>query len=163
MKNMLKILCSGLLLLCLAGCSSSDDEPDIPPPGGDETTDGMVIYEANPALFGETQALNALTSQLSRIKKLETNVLWLMPIFQQGEKKSVGSPYCVKDYRGINPAYGTLADLQALVSKAHSEGMLVILGSQSYCLGPCLDHGTQGLVYARCQRQYHLPSRNGMG
>ena len=50
-----------------------------------------------------------------------------MPIFQQGEKNAVGSPYCVKDYRAINPAYGTLSDLKALVTKAHAEGMLVIL------------------------------------
>ena len=49
------------------------------------------------------------------------------PFFQQGEKNAVGSPYCVKDYRAINPAYGTLSDLKALVTKAHAEGMLVIL------------------------------------
>ena len=125
-KDILKILCSSLLLLSFTGCSS-DDDPDMPPPADDITTDGMVIYEANPALFGETQVLNGLTAQLPRIKKLEANVLWLMPIFQQGEKNAVGSPYCVKDYRAINPAYGTLSDLKALVTKAHAEGMLVIL------------------------------------
>ena len=126
LKDILKILCSSLLLLSFTGCSS-DDDPDMPPPADDVTTDGMVIYEANPALFGETQALNGLTAQLPRIKKLEANVLWLMPIFQQGEKNAVGSPYCVKDYQAINPAYGTLSDLKALVTKAHAEGMLVIL------------------------------------
>ena len=99
-KDILKILCSSLLLLSFTGCSS-DDDPDMPPPADDVTTDGMVIYEANPALFGETQALNGLTAQLPRIKKLEANVLWLMPIFQQGEKNAVGSPYCVKDYRAF--------------------------------------------------------------
>ena len=125
-KDILKILCSSLLLLSFTGCSS-DDDPDMTPPADDITTDGMVIYEANPVLFGETQALNGLTAQLPRIKKLEANVLWLMPIFQQGEKNAVGSPYCVKDYRAINPAYGTLSDLKALVTKAHAEGMLVIL------------------------------------
>lgn len=79
LKDILKILCSSLLLLSFTGCSS-DDDPDMPPPAGDVTTDGMVIYEANPALFGEAQALNGLTAQLPRIKKLEANVLWLMPI-----------------------------------------------------------------------------------
>ncbi len=53
-KDILKILCSSLLLLSFTGCSS-DDDPDMPPPADDVTTDGMVIYEANPALFGETQ------------------------------------------------------------------------------------------------------------
>lgn len=67
LKDILKILCSSLLLLSFTGCSS-DDDPDMPPPAGDVTTDGMVIYEANPALFGEAQALNGLTAQLPRIK-----------------------------------------------------------------------------------------------
>ena len=57
-KDILKILCSSLLLLSFTGCSS-DDDPDMPPPADDVITDGMVIYEANPALFGETQALRS--------------------------------------------------------------------------------------------------------
>ena len=61
LKDILKILCSSLLLLSFTGCSS-DDDPDMPPPADDVTTDGMVIYEANPALFGEAQALNGLTA-----------------------------------------------------------------------------------------------------
>lgn len=42
LKDILKILCSSLLLLSFTGCSS-DDDPDMPPPAGDVTTDGMVI------------------------------------------------------------------------------------------------------------------------
>ena len=65
----------------------------MPPPAGDVTTDGMVIYEANPALFGEAQALNGLTAQLPRIKKLEANVLWLMPIFQDRKSTRLNSSH----------------------------------------------------------------------
>ena len=65
-KDILKILCSSLLLLSFTGCCS-DDDPDMPPPADDVTTNGMVIYAATPALFGETQALNGLTAQLPRI------------------------------------------------------------------------------------------------
>lgn len=125
-SDVLKLLCSVLFMLQLAACTS-DDEPDVTPPGGEDATNGMVIYEANPALFAETGALNALASHFTRIKGLGVNVLWLMPIQQLGVKDAVGSPYCVKDYRSVNSAYGTLADLKALVSKAHTEGMLVIL------------------------------------
>lgn len=128
-RNLFKLLISALCFLPLVGCSDSDNEP--PTPGGgettEETTNGRVIYEANPALFAETQAFGALTSHLPRIKKLGTNVLWLMPIHPLGEKQAVGSPYCVKDFRGVNPAYGTLSDLKTLVGKAHEQGMLVIL------------------------------------
>ena len=64
-KDILKILCSSLLLLSFTGCSS-DDDPDMPPPADDITTDGMVIYEANPALFGETQALSIPHCRVSK-------------------------------------------------------------------------------------------------
>lgn len=127
--KLVKLFIFTLCFLSFTGCSDSDSE-DLTPEGGgntEETTDGRVVYEANPSLFGKTQAFNALSSHLPRIKKLGINVLWLMPIHPQGEKNSVGSPYCVKDFRAVNPAYGTLSDLKTLVSKAHEEGMLVIL------------------------------------
>jgi glycosidase len=41
--------------------------------------------------------------------------------------KSVGSPYCVQNFEGVNSSFGTLADLQALVAQAHTLGMAVIL------------------------------------
>ncbi len=127
----IKLLYTALLtLLLLTACGSSGDEPTPVEPDKDtvvEKTDGWVLYEAYPGMFGKTQALKALTNELPRIKKLGANVIWLMPIFTQGEKDAIGSPYCVKDYYGIHPAYGTLADLKQLVSQAHNQGMLVIL------------------------------------
>jgi len=54
-------------------------------------------------------------------------VLWLLPINPIGHEKAFGSPYCVQDYYGINPAYGKAADLHNLVDAAHKRGMKVIL------------------------------------
>ncbi|MCL4143760.1 UNVERIFIED_CONTAM: hypothetical protein GTU68_018240 [Idotea baltica] len=57
-------------------------------------------------------------------------ILWLMPIFPIGEKNrkgSLGSYYSIKDYKNINPDYGTKADFDALVKDAHARGMYVIL------------------------------------
>jgi glycosidase len=50
-----------------------------------------------------------------------------MPIFPVGSVNSVNSPYCVKDYKAVNPEFGTLADLRALVDGAHNKNMSVIL------------------------------------
>ena len=44
-----------------------------------------------------------------------------------GELKSIGSPYCIRDFKALNPRYGTMADLQRLVDDAHAIGMKVIL------------------------------------
>jgi glycosidase len=54
---------------------------------------------------------------------LEVGVLWLMPVFPSPTYHG----YDVTDYRAINPDYGTLADLQALVAAAHARGVRVIL------------------------------------
>lgn len=67
---------------------------------------------------------------MDSLQHLGVNVLWLMPINTMGEEKkkgTVGSPYAVRDYYGINPAYGTRDDLQRLVSEAHKRNMRVVL------------------------------------
>jgi cyclomaltodextrinase / maltogenic alpha-amylase / neopullulanase len=61
---------------------------------------------------------------------LGVDILWLMPIHPIGEKMrkgSIGSPYAVRDYYAINPAYGTEADLKELVSQAHKRNLRVII------------------------------------
>ena len=50
-----------------------------------------------------------------------------MPVREPGELKSIGSPYCIRDFKALNPRYGTMADLQRLVNDAHAIGMKVIL------------------------------------
>lgn len=122
------------LVACVA-CGSDNDDPIPPTPGSvDSGGDGKVepasteiIYEANPRFFAKNDALKEIGNQLPRISGMGCDVLWLMPIFEPGEVKSVGSPYCIKDYKKINPAYGTDADLRSLIGKAHSMGMKVIL------------------------------------
>ena len=49
------------------------------------------------------------------------------PIGEKNRKGEKGSYYAVKDYREVNPEFGTLDDLKALVKKAHDMGMYVIL------------------------------------
>lgn len=113
------------------GGSSSDDEPKPKPPVVDTTTpiDEVVLYEAYPGMFGTTngQRINAITARLDDIKALGVNVLWIMPVFEQGVTKSVGSPYCIKDFKAMNTRYGTLNDLKTLVTVAHTKGIRVIL------------------------------------
>ncbi|MCS2585102.1 alpha-amylase family glycosyl hydrolase [Bacteroides sp. BFG-551] len=51
---------------------------------------------------------------------------WLMPVYEQGVLHSVGSPYCIKDFKVLNTQYGTLSELKTLVSTAQGKGMKVI-------------------------------------
>jgi cyclomaltodextrinase / maltogenic alpha-amylase / neopullulanase len=88
-----------------------------------------VIYEIYPRVFSPKGDFNGVTARLDDLKKLGVDILWLMPINPIGEKEkkgSIGSPYAVRDYYGINPAYGTKADLKNFVAEAHARGMKVI-------------------------------------
>lgn len=124
--NLKKILLSMLWLPLLTGCS--DDENNVPSAqAGAGKGNEYVIYEANPKVFATSGALNAITNRLDEIQSLGTDILWLMPVYEQGVENAIGSPYCVKDYRKINSDYGTLEDLKTLVVQAHGKGMRVIL------------------------------------
>ena len=49
------------------------------------------------------------------------------PIGQKNRKGKLGSHYAVKDYKGVNPEFGTKADFKALVDTIHGLGMHVII------------------------------------
>ena len=89
-----------------------------------------VIYELNPRTFSATGNFAGITARLDDLQKLGVTVIWLMPIHPIGvEKKkgSIGSPYAVRDYYGINPSYGNADDLHRLVTEAHKRALKVVI------------------------------------
>jgi len=102
---------------------------DVARPARPWVRDG-VIYQIFPRNFSAEGNFNAITAQLDRLKDLGVTILWLMPIHPIGQEKkkgSIGSPYAVRDYYGINPEYGTRDDLKRLISAAHQRRMKVII------------------------------------
>ena len=89
-----------------------------------------VIYEIFPRDFSSAGDFNGITAKLDELHDLGVNILWLMPIHPIGEKLrkgEFGSPYSIKDYYAIDPAYGTPDDFKRLVFEAHKRGMKVIM------------------------------------
>jgi len=95
-----------------------------------------VIYEINTRQYSPEGTFKALEADLPRIKALGVDILWLMPIYPIGEKDrkvpegaktSLGSYYSIRDYKAINPEFGTADDFKSLVSKAHTMGFKVII------------------------------------
>jgi cyclomaltodextrinase / maltogenic alpha-amylase / neopullulanase len=89
-----------------------------------------VVYEIYPRQFSPQGNFNGITARLDDLKTLGVDILWLMPIHPIGQVKkkgTIGSPYAVRDYYAINPAYGTKADFQKLIAAAHRRGMKVII------------------------------------
>ncbi len=67
--------------------------------------------------------LNGLTSKLDYLKDLGVKNLWLMPINDSPSYHG----YDVSDYYSINPDYGTMEDLENLVSEAKKHNIGIIL------------------------------------
>ena len=89
-----------------------------------------VLYQINTRHFTEEGTFKAAQKQLPRLKKLGVDILWLMPIHPIGEenrKGTLGSPYSVLDYYGVNPEFGTEEEFRAFVDAAHAQGFKVIL------------------------------------
>ncbi len=95
-----------------------------------EWSKNASIYQINTRQFTQAGTFKAAETHLPRLKDLGVDILWLMPINPIGEenrKGSLGSPYSVKDYYGVNPEFGSLADLKHFVQAAHELGLYVIL------------------------------------
>lgn len=89
-----------------------------------------VIYQINTRQFTPEGTFAAARAQLPRLRDLGVDILWLMPIHPIGErnrKGRLGSPYSVRDFRAVNPEYGTLEDFRAFVDEAHRLGLRVII------------------------------------
>jgi len=88
------------------------------------------IYEVNVRQFTEQGTFKAFQEHLPRLKKLGVDILWLMPINPIGEKNrkgTLGSYYSVRDYKNINPEFGSKEDFKSLVDEIHKQGMFVIV------------------------------------
>jgi glycosidase len=95
-----------------------------------EWTKNATIYQINTRQFTQEGTFRSAEKHLPRLKELGADILWLMPIHPIGQKNrkgSLGSPYSVQDYYGVNPEFGTLADLKHFVQAAHDQGLHVIL------------------------------------
>jgi glycosidase len=93
-------------------------------------TKDLAMYEVNMRAFSSEGTFKGVQARLDSVKALGINVLWLMPIHPVGVLNSVGqlgSPYSVKNFKEVNPEFGTLEDLQNLVKEAHNRNMAVII------------------------------------
>lgn len=123
------------LMLSLIGCTIKDpllvgstDPLQYETPFAEiPSTSQLIMYEINEGAFSSSQNFEGIISRLDSIKSLNVNAIWLMPIYPVGILKSIGSPYCVKNYTEINPQFGTLESLRKLVHEAHNRKIAVIL------------------------------------
>ncbi|MBF9222648.1 alpha-amylase family glycosyl hydrolase [Hymenobacter ruricola] len=107
--------------------AAKDPAPYGRPFGGVPDGRDATIYQVNMRGFSKEGNFRAVTARLDSIKALGANVVYLMPIFPIGQLRAVDSPFAVQNYTAVNPEFGTLNDLRALVAAAHARGLAVML------------------------------------
>jgi alpha-glucosidase len=88
-----------------------------------------VVYQIYPRSFQDSDGdgvgdLRGITQRLDHLAYLGVDALWLSPIYPS---PLADFGYDVSDYTAVDPAFGTLDDLNELVAAAHEQGLRVLL------------------------------------
>lgn len=98
-------------------------------PVGQEWWRGAAIYQIYPRSFRDSNGdgigdLPGITERLDYVARLGVDAIWISPFFTS---PMADFGYDVADYCGVDPIFGTLADFDALVARAHELGLRVTI------------------------------------
>ncbi len=90
---------------------------------------GAVIYQIYPRSYQDSNDdgigdLAGIIHRLDHIASLGVDAIWISPFFKS---PMLDFGYDVSDYRDVDPMFGTLADFDALIEKAHNLGLKVLI------------------------------------
>ncbi|MGH8076192.1 MAG: alpha-amylase family glycosyl hydrolase, partial [Lysobacter sp.] len=90
---------------------------------------GAVIYQIYPRSFLDTDGdgvgdLPGIVAKLDYIASLGVDAIWISPFFKS---PMADFGYDIADYREVDPLFGTLADFERLLDKAHGLGIKVMI------------------------------------
>lgn len=79
-----------------------------------------VAYQIYPRSFADTNGdgigdIPGIIAHLHELKELGIGILWLSPMYCSGD---ADNGYDISDYRDIDPKFGTMADMERLISQA---------------------------------------------
>lgn len=88
-----------------------------------------MIYQIYPRSFQDSNGdgvgdLRGITARLGHVADLGVDAIWISPFFAS-PMKDFG--YDIADYCAVDPVFGTLADFDALVARAHQLGLKVLI------------------------------------
>jgi maltose alpha-D-glucosyltransferase/alpha-amylase len=87
-----------------------------------------IVYQMHVKAFQDSTGdgigdFAGLLQRLDYVQELGVTAIWLMPFYPSPLRDD---GYDISDYRSINPAYGSVKDLKAVVAEAHRRGLRVI-------------------------------------
>ncbi len=88
-----------------------------------------VVYQVYPRSFADSGSdgigdLRGVLDRLDHLSDLGVDVLWLSPVYRSPQHDN---GYDISDYHSVDPMFGTLADLDALIAALHARGMKLVM------------------------------------
>src|SRR3954453_22086200 len=88
-----------------------------------------VVYQIYPRSFQDSDGdgvgdLPGIASRLDHLQDLGVDALWLSPVYPS---PLADFGYDVSNHTAIDPAFGTMADFDALLTGAHDRGLRVLM------------------------------------
>ena len=88
-----------------------------------------MVYQIYPRSFADSNGdgvgdLPGIISRLDYLELLGVDVLWLSPIYKSPQDDN---GYDISDYEDIDPVFGSLADLDALIAEVHRRDMKLVM------------------------------------
>ena len=90
---------------------------------------GATIYQIYPRSFADSNGdgigdLPGITAHLDHVASLGVDAIWLSPFFTS---PMADFGYDVADYCDVDPIFGTIADFDALIARAHQLGLRILI------------------------------------
>ena len=88
-----------------------------------------VVYQVYPRSFADSDGdgigdIPGLTNRLDHLDELGVDVVWLSPVYRSPQDDN---GYDISDYQDIDPLFGSLEDLDALIEGLHARGMRLVM------------------------------------
>ena len=88
-----------------------------------------VVYQIYPRSFADSDGdgvgdLRGVISRVDYLHRLGVDVVWLSPVYRSPMDDN---GYDISDYTDIDPLFGTLADLDELITELHARGMKLVM------------------------------------
>jgi oligo-1,6-glucosidase len=88
-----------------------------------------VVYQVYPRSFADSTGdgvgdLRGVLSHLDHLQRLGVDVVWLSPVYRSPMDDN---GYDISDYTDVDPLFGTLADLDELITDLHARGMRLVM------------------------------------
>jgi oligo-1,6-glucosidase len=88
-----------------------------------------VVYQIYPRSFADTDGdgmgdIPGILSHLDDLKDLGVGILWLSPVYPSPD---ADNGYDISDYRGIDPKYGTMEDMEKLIREAAARDIRIVM------------------------------------